>query len=104
MPDTWITKLEHYLNEDGEFPADLGGPAQSLARFFAEIVSATTEARRSAVRCRRRPNRKPCPGVIQAVVEVRREEILWECPVCGDNGVLSGWAGTKWDRRLEDTR
>ena len=24
-------------------------------------------------------------------------ELRWRCPVCEDNGVISNWAGTRWD-------
>ncbi len=23
--------------------------------------------------------------------------ILWHCPICQDNGVISGWQNTLWD-------
>jgi hypothetical protein len=31
MANTWFTKVSHFLNEDGELPADLTGPARNLA-------------------------------------------------------------------------
>jgi len=104
MADTWITKLEHYLDEDGEFPADLPGPARALATFFARIVESATADVATTVPCRRRPGRKPCGGEILEVLDTERLEIDWHCPKCGDNGRLSGWAGTKWDRRGEKAR
>jgi len=27
------------------------------------------------------------------------EEIHWYCPDCENEGVISGWQGTKWDNR-----
>jgi hypothetical protein len=27
------------------------------------------------------------------------ESIHWYCPVCGDNGRISGWQNTRWDKR-----
>jgi hypothetical protein len=51
----------------------------------------------SKVKCRRRPGRKPCPGEIMAVLRGQSKEIIWECPVCGDNGVIHHWGGTLWD-------
>ena len=26
-----------------------------------------------------------------------QEAIFWSCPVCEDNGIISGWKGTIWD-------
>lgn len=25
------------------------------------------------------------------------DRIYWHCPVCGDNGLISGWQDTFWD-------
>jgi hypothetical protein len=25
--------------------------------------------------------------------------IAWECPACGDNGLIHHWQGTPWDAR-----
>lgn len=97
MSDTWITQLRHFLNEQGEFPEELPAPARKLAMFFAKIVETTTAGERGVVRCRRRPNRSPCPGRIEAALD-GVAEIRWNCPVCGDCGVLSGFAGTQWDK------
>ncbi len=39
MADTWITDLRHFLDESGELPEDLPGPALKLALFQGSIVS-----------------------------------------------------------------
>jgi hypothetical protein len=25
--------------------------------------------------------------------------IVWQCPVCGDNGLIHGWEDTLWNRQ-----
>jgi hypothetical protein len=45
--------------------------------------------------CWRRPNRQPCEGVLQ--IEMRKDFIYWHCPVCDDEGVVTGWSGLMWD-------
>lgn len=102
MPNTWIVDITHYLDERGaivETPAS----ARRLAEHFAAIVAAATSAPRqaaagSSVRCRRRPGRKPCSGRLRAAITLDPGmEIVWDCPRCGDNGVISNWHGTLWD-------
>jgi hypothetical protein len=31
------------------------------------------------------------------------EAIHWYCPVCDDQGVIRGWAGTLWDGFADDS-
>jgi hypothetical protein len=49
------------------------------------------------IRCRRKPNRKPCPGKINAGFQLGTSSIVWQCPECGDRGVLCNWQNTEWD-------
>ena len=72
-----------------------------LAAYFASIVEGTVAGPRlggaTGVRCRRRPGRLACSGVILSELHSGGHELRWWCPVCGDNGVISNWAGTRWD-------
>ena len=45
--------------------------------------------------CWRRPNRQACEGVTE--IELRKDHIYWNCPKCGDEGVVTGWRGLIWD-------
>jgi hypothetical protein len=101
--NTWVTDMRHYLDADGLI-ADMPGPALNLALFLRAIVAWVTSGRsahdpQTNVPCRRTPRRRRCPGEILASFEADAETIAWHCPVCGDNGVTYGWAGTPWDRR-----
>jgi hypothetical protein len=33
------------------------------------------------------------------LAETDSMEIVWDCPWCGENGVIRGWEDTLWDRR-----
>ena len=101
MADTWIIDMSHY-----DFPEEKAGEipraAIRLAEYFASIVEATVRNASLVggpigVRCRRRPGRKPCAGVIHSELHPERNELYWLCPVCGDNGRISNWKGTRWD-------
>lgn len=101
MGHTWVTAMAHILDDEG-FPAALYGPAAGLASHLGSIASAGTVAAAGEVvhtplPCRRRPGRRPCPGRIRLRREDVPQRILWECPVCDDNGVITGWQGTPWD-------
>ena len=102
MANTGIIDLTHYLDEHGA-TVKLPSPARRLAEYFGAIVRAVTwdpvgAGTKSSVCCRRRPGRKPCPGQIRAAITLDdRMDIVWECPSCGDNGLISNWDGTMWD-------
>ena len=40
-----------------------------------------------------------CQGDIFAELKPGTTDILWQCPLCGDNGVIRGWEDTLWNRR-----
>jgi hypothetical protein len=102
MGDTWITNINHFLSPDGDI-ADMPGPAINLAKHITSIIAAITSHYpaihyNTGIWCRRRPGRKPCQGEIYATLSRLDNEIKWYCPICGDNGIISGWQGTLWDR------
>jgi len=101
--DTWICHLTDFLDERGGIAPE-SGPARRLAEHFAAIVAAASAlpsqtVALTSVPCRRRPGRRPCPGRIQAVV-TEESSIQWQCPACGDNGLISCWQDTLWDSRV----
>ena len=105
MGDTWITDMQHYLDEQGRMPS-MSGPALSIALFLGSIVEWMTSApladiNRTNVRCRRNPGRARCTGAIHAAYEENGEAIRWACPICGDNGCIRGWQDTLRDRSTE---
>ncbi|MGB6866228.1 MAG: hypothetical protein WBE11_11100 [Candidatus Aminicenantaceae bacterium] len=106
MVKTLFTKVGHFLNEDGELPTDLPGPARKLAEFICSLVQSVTSHSFEAlvptgVRCRRRPKRKPCRGEVFAFLNEEITAIQWNCFICGDNGFIYDWENTKWD--MQDT-
>jgi hypothetical protein len=108
MPGTWITDLTHFLDEDGDI-APISGPAWRLAEYFTSIVVMASHPDlivppRYRVRCRRRPGRKPCRGMVESDLDFETEDIMWWCPVCGDNGYIYNWKGSLWDLRRMDER
>lgn len=103
MADTWITDMEHYL-EEGVLASDLPNAALNLALHLGAITAWMTSRDSSApqrtnVPCRRSPGRRRCLGEIQAMIRAEDGTIVWRCPTCGDNGEICGWPGTGWDRR-----
>jgi len=96
-----ITNLEHFLATDGSItPKE--GPALRLADYLTKIVVAETalcqtQPETMAVRCRRRPNRKPCAGEIDSYIDPVTNQIIWWCSVCEEQGSISHWQGSLWD-------
>ena len=99
MGDTWVIDLRHYLTPTGAF-ADMPRPARLLAEYFASIVVDATTGIGDAprVRCRRRPGRRRCVGVIVCFPSGDAvDSIDWYCPLCSDHGLVRGWQDTFWD-------
>ena len=100
MGNTWITNIQHFLDEKGEL-GDLPKPAFNLANHVISIIEEVTrgnddnEPQEIDVQCRRRPKRKKCTGTIIAYINKENPgEIMWFCPFCDDNGVITGWEST----------
>ena len=94
------THLPLFLGADGEMTRE-PGIWRDLGEFVTAIVvvgSRRLAGKRSGqVACRGRRTQF-CPGEIETKLESPTRHLLWWCPVCGDSGEISGWAGTKWDR------
>jgi hypothetical protein len=101
MPNTWITNIQHFLKEDGDI-APIDGPARNIAEYFSDIISCATSSGtddHNKCKCRRRPGRKKCKGTIEAYIDPSNHEIVWQCPICFENGRISQWEGTRWDKK-----
>lgn len=101
MADTWITDISHFLDEEGEI---IPGPprARKLAEYLTAIIVMASFPEPEyppeyLVRCRRRPNRKPCREEIVGFVDPETDDIVWMCPACGDRGLTCNWRGTMWN-------
>ncbi len=99
---TIIANLRHYLDETGRLASGMPSPAFRLATLLCAIVGWTSRTnggpQRTNVWCRRNPGRKPCGGEIVAGIATESTDIVWECPACGENGLIAGWRDTRWDR------
>lgn len=96
----YVTDLNHFL----DMPDDAPGPARRLAQHLYDIVRAATAGAAgqpwaSALSCRRRPGRKPCPGSMVLIRTEPDAPIRWRCDACGDDGVISNWADSIYDLR-----
>ena len=97
MGNYWSVSLRDFLNASGNL-AQLSPRGIRLARYFAEIVSqATLYDEPTTLRCRRRPQRRPCATPLTIFFDVDNEDVLWFCPTCNDEGGIGGWQGTFWD-------
>ncbi len=95
-----IVDIRHWLNESMTAPAlpQLNNKVEQLGRIIAYATDLNDDHPRP--KCSRRPGRKPCPGKLEAFI-TENLEIYWHCPVCEDEGLISGWQGLLWDL-LED--
>jgi hypothetical protein len=95
---TYVTNITCYLDETGEM-GQMPAPARKLASFLTLLIEAATGTptaveHDSGIRCRT----KACPGIIRTSLTASRDTIEWRCPVCGHNGIITGWEDTKWNQ------
>ena len=107
MGDTWITNMSDFDYADEE-AYRLPKEAIRLAEYFGSIIEGTVgrvpaKKNYAGIRCRRRPGRIPCAGVIRSELHPNGTELHWWCPDCGDNGRISNWGGTRWDPKEKET-
>jgi hypothetical protein len=113
-PTSWVVDMRHYVDEvTGDLPEAIPEQVLSLAIFFGAIVAWVTAHlpegdEHTNVPCRRRPGRRRCRGDIIAELDGVSGYIVWQCPLCGDNGTIHGWEDTAWNRhggvRSQQTR
>lgn len=101
MPGAYIVDMLH----DPRSGADslrLPPAAVRLWDYFGTIVECASApwggvaVRATALPCRRRPGRQPCPGTIHVLAR-DEDRIDWGCPACGDYGLISHWQDSAAD-------
>ncbi len=101
MANTWVTDMTHFLDAEGNVPDQL--LSRRLIHHLGSIVAAVTSesaetSRELEIKCRRKSDRKPCPGTIHVGFEPGTSNIIWHCPICEDRGVIHHWQGAPWDK------
>jgi hypothetical protein len=96
----YVTDLRHYTGI--ELDLDAPAPALRFARYLSRAVRAATAVnergpRPTALPCRRRPGRRACPGRLVVEVQDLPSRVRWECPACGEAGIVDGWQGSEYD-------
>ena len=94
----WVFDLNDMLDESLTRPAHRRFSAK--VKKLGQIITYATAVQAGISigfrpNCWRRPKRVSCEGGLQ--VELRKDFIYWHCPVCGDEGVVTGWRGLMWD-------
>jgi len=100
----WVIDIRHWLNEAQSGPA-VPQLKRKVEKLKEIIVYATSDlfgdTYESNVKCSRRPGLKACKGYL-TIEQTGEDEIYWICPVCGDEGVISGWKDLFWNVAIDD--
>jgi hypothetical protein len=98
-----IAKLSHYLGEDLSL-IKIPAPAAALREFLGCIVEAVTsrdpddENYGTELSCRQGCERSE--SIMIAFHDKADPSVIhWSCSTCGDEGQITGWEGTIWDKR-----
>ncbi len=92
--------IGHFDDTDPE----LHPAAWKLAEHLRGVIRAATATPSgyeldSALPCRRRPGRRPCPGWLRIERQDVPAHIYWACSRCDDSGLIHGWEGSPYDLR-----
>ena len=98
-----ITNIQHFLNENGGVP-ELNPETRELLTFLTAIIEAASVAYDlpvsfASVNCRTVKDGEQCDGDIEVWVDFDSHIIGWECLECAEEGTISNWEGTQWDKR-----
>ncbi|MFO1419420.1 MAG: hypothetical protein U1F59_00365 [Candidatus Competibacteraceae bacterium] len=82
--------------------APVAGPARRWAERWTRLIADATalpgaESETSPVNCRRRPGRLRCAGVLETDLDPATGDVVWGCPICGQQGRIHHWQGSLWD-------
>lgn len=101
MSRIFICNMKNYLNKEGEISNSLPKRVKKLSEHMGEIVTNVTTPLNSGsnknIGCWNKINRKKCPGIIDASIDLNQFDILWHCLSCGDHGIINDWQHTPWD-------
>jgi hypothetical protein len=96
----WVIDIRHWLDESQSGPGvqQLKSKVKKLSEIitYATSVNAGVSAD-SHPKCWRRPKRKPCKGNLDIYLDSATGHIHWICPICKDEGVVTGWKDLIWD-------
>ena len=98
-----ITNIQHFLNENGEVP-ELNSETMELLKFLIEIIESASIAYErpislASVNCRAVTYGEKCDGEIEVWIDPDSHIIGWECLECEEEGTISNWEKTQWDKR-----
>ena len=98
-----ITSIRHFMDGD-KVADDMPEEAQELLKFLTAIIETATEAYGepisvSTAGCRIDICGQRCYGNIEVWMDADSHQIGWECIECQDEGAITDWEGTPWDKR-----
>ena len=101
MGRAYSTDMRDFVDASGE-QAELTPETLRLVKFFALVILLALRGNRGrpgtlVIPCKFNPKRRRCKGRIKAGLVSESDKIVWECPACGDSGVISNWRNTPWD-------
>jgi hypothetical protein len=101
MEYKYITDITHLFSDDpkSEMPYELLGFRDFLGHIIA-AATVTGEAEfQSGIPCRKRVNRKACPGFVLVSNQSIPESFLyWHCSSCEDGGRIANWRKCIYDQ------
>lgn len=101
MDFKYITDITHFFPDDPD--AEMPNAALALREHLGHVIKAATVTGEveflSAIPCRKRLNRKPCPGFVKVMKrEVPESYVFWHCSMCDDGGRIANYRNCPCDQ------
>ena len=98
-----ITNIRKFMDGD-KIAKKMPAEAKEQLAFLSAIIEEATLAYGqqktvSIAGCRNDNNGDICFGDIEVWVYAENNHIGWKCIKCGNDGVITDWEGTPWDKR-----
>ena len=92
--------MNHFLDPEGNIAKEMHKHGREHASFLALLIDAATKVyppsfESTEIKC----IKKRCNGTIEIGFDTKDENIEWWCTKCSEDGLLSGWQGSRWDNR-----
>lgn len=100
----YISNIQHFLDAQGNIPKQMPKEAREMASFFALVIDTCTnklpnKLTPTDIRC----FGKGCQGTTRIEYLPSTGEIHWICSRCENEGKISGWQGTRWYNRSDNS-
>jgi hypothetical protein len=93
----YFTDIPHFFDEEGNIPEGLLAESKEFVTFLTFLIEAATKQFPENV-CSTNYPCSQCDAYIITELSDTNGDIHWFCPNCENEGIISNWKGTRWNK------